>query len=30
VRPGVEFSSLEDVLVVLTPPRSAMRDEDAK
>jgi rod shape-determining protein MreC len=30
VRPGVEFSSLEEVLVVLTPPRSATRDEAVK
>lgn len=30
VRPGVSFSGLEDVLVVLTPPRPAMRDEAAK
>lgn len=30
VRPGVDFSSLEEVLVVMTPPRSAVRDEDVK
>jgi rod shape-determining protein MreC len=30
VRPAVDFSGLEDVLVVLVPPRSATRDEDAK
>jgi rod shape-determining protein MreC len=30
VRPAVDFSSLEAVLVVLVPPRAAMRDEDAK
>lgn len=30
VRPAVDFSSLEDVLVVLVPPRSAARDEAAK
>jgi rod shape-determining protein MreC len=30
VRPAVEFSSLEEVLVVLTPPRPATPDEDAK
>jgi rod shape-determining protein MreC len=30
VRPGVDFSSLEEVLVVTTPPRSATRDEDVK
>lgn len=30
VRPGVDFSSLEEVLVVLTPPRPAARDEDEK
>jgi rod shape-determining protein MreC len=30
VRPGVDFSSLEEVLVVLVPPRSAIRDEPAK
>jgi len=30
VRPAVDFSSLENVLVVLVPPRSAMRDEGAK
>jgi rod shape-determining protein MreC len=30
VRPGVDFSSLEEVLVVLIPPRSAARGEDAK
>lgn len=30
VRPGVPFSSLEDVLVVLTPPRPATRDEAPK
>lgn len=30
VRPGVDFSSLEEVLVVMTPPRPAVRDEDAK
>jgi len=26
----VDFSSLEEVLVVMTPPRSAVRDEDVK
>ena len=30
VKPGVDFSSLEEVLVVMTPPRSATRDEDVK
>jgi rod shape-determining protein MreC len=30
VRPGVDFSSLEEVLVVLTPPRPATPDEAAK
>jgi rod shape-determining protein MreC len=30
VRPGVNFSSLEEVLVVLVPPRAAVRDEAAK
>lgn len=30
VRPGVDFSSLEEVLVVLTPPRPATRDEAVK
>jgi rod shape-determining protein MreC len=30
IRPGVDFSSLEDVLVVLTPPRGAVRDEAEK
>jgi rod shape-determining protein MreC len=30
VRPAVDFSSLEAVLVVLVPPRAATRDEDAK
>jgi rod shape-determining protein MreC len=30
VRPAVDFSSLEEVLVVLEPPRSAERDEAAK
>lgn len=30
VRPGVDFSSLEEVLVVLIPPRAATRGEDAK
>lgn len=30
VRPGVDFSSLEQVLVVLLPPRSATPDEAAK
>jgi rod shape-determining protein MreC len=30
IRPGVRFSSLEDVLVVLTPPRAATRDEAPK
>ena len=30
VRPAVDFSGLEDVLVVLVPPRGATRDEDAK
>lgn len=30
VRPGVDFSSLEAVLVVLVPPRVAIRDEDGK
>jgi rod shape-determining protein MreC len=30
VRPAVDFSGLDVVLVVLVPPRSAIRDEDAK
>jgi rod shape-determining protein MreC len=30
VRPAVDFSGLEEVLVVLVPPRSATRDEDVK
>lgn len=30
VRPAVDFSSLEDVLVVMVPPRPATRDEAAK
>jgi rod shape-determining protein MreC len=30
VRPAVDFSSLEAVLVVLVPPHAATRDEDAK
>jgi rod shape-determining protein MreC len=30
VRPAVDFSSLESVLVVLVPPHAATRDEDAK
>jgi rod shape-determining protein MreC len=30
VRPGVDFSSLEEVLVVMTPPRPATPDEAAK
>lgn len=30
VRPGVDFSSLEEVLVVLTPPRPATADETVK
>jgi rod shape-determining protein MreC len=30
VRPGVDFSSLEEVLVVLVPPRAAARGEDVK
>jgi rod shape-determining protein MreC len=30
VRPAVDFSGLEDVLVVLVPPRGATRDEAAK
>lgn len=30
VRPAVDFSSLEEVLVVLVPPRAATRDEDVK
>jgi len=30
VRPGVDFGSLEEVLVVLVPSRSAVRDEAAK
>ena len=30
VRPSVDFSSLEEVLVVLVPPRAATRDEAAK
>lgn len=30
VRPGVDFSSLEEVLVVLTPPRPATPDEAVK
>ena len=30
VRPAVDFSSLEEVLVVLEPPRAAVRDEAVK
>jgi rod shape-determining protein MreC len=30
VIPGVNFSSLEEVLVVMTPPRAAIRDEEEK
>jgi len=30
VRPAVDFSSLEEVLVVLAPPRPAVRDEAPK
>jgi rod shape-determining protein MreC len=30
VRPGVDFSSLEEVLVVLVPPTGAARGEDAR
>jgi rod shape-determining protein MreC len=30
VRPGVDFSSIQEVLVVMTPPRPATRDEDVK
>jgi hypothetical protein len=30
VRPAVDFSGLAEVLVVLVPPRAAIRDEDAK
>jgi rod shape-determining protein MreC len=30
VRPAVDFSGIEEVLVVLVPPRPATRDEDAK
>jgi len=30
VHPAVDFTSLEEVLVVLEPPRPALRDEDAK
>jgi rod shape-determining protein MreC len=30
VQPAVDFASLEDVLVVLEPPRSAVRDEAGK
>jgi rod shape-determining protein MreC len=30
VRPGVDFSSIEEVLVVMMPPRPAARDEDVK
>jgi rod shape-determining protein MreC len=30
VRPAVDFSSLEEVLVVMVPPRGATRDEDVK
>src|SRR5436190_11741616 len=30
VRPAVDFSSLDEVLVVLVPPRAAIRDEDVK
>jgi rod shape-determining protein MreC len=30
VRPAVDFSSLEEVLVVLVPPRPAVRDEGGK
>jgi rod shape-determining protein MreC len=30
IRPGVDFSSLEEVLVVLVPPTGAARGEDAR
>ena len=30
VRPAVDFSGLEEVLVVMVPPRAAVRDEDVK
>lgn len=30
IRPGVDFSTLEQVLVVLVPPRAAARGEDVK
>jgi rod shape-determining protein MreC len=30
VRPAVQFGSLEEVLVVMVPPRPAQRDEDVK
>jgi rod shape-determining protein MreC len=30
VRPAVDFSGLEEVLVVLVPPRAATKDEDVK
>jgi rod shape-determining protein MreC len=30
VRPAVDFSSIQEVLVVMTPPRPATRDEDVK
>jgi rod shape-determining protein MreC len=30
VRPGVDFSTLEEVLVVMVPPRAATRGEDVK
>jgi rod shape-determining protein MreC len=30
VRPAVDFGSLEEVLVVMVPPRPAQHDEDIK
>jgi cell shape-determining protein MreC len=30
VRPAVQFGSLEEVLVVMVPPRPAQHDEDVK
>jgi rod shape-determining protein MreC len=30
IRPAVDFSTLEEVLVVLVPPRAATRGEDVK
>jgi rod shape-determining protein MreC len=30
IRPAVDFNSLEEVLVVLVPPRSALADDENK